>query len=78
MAKMIQCQAMLAVVVSLASTIALAQSSGSAIYIPKCAGCHSPNGIVTDEYMKSRGTPNASDPYIQRLSLKQMFTCVFR
>jgi mono/diheme cytochrome c family protein len=76
MAKMIQCQAMLAVVVSLASTIALAQSSGSAIYIPKCAGCHSPNGIVTDEYMKSRGTPNASDPYIQRLSLKQMFTSV--
>jgi cytochrome c5 len=67
---------MLAVVVSLAGTIAFAQSSGSAIYIPKCAGCHGTNGVVVSQVMKSIGTPNAFDPRIKSLTTRQMFASV--
>ena len=60
----------------LACAAAAAQSSGSAIYIPKCAGCHGANGVVASEYMKSRGTPDASDPNIRSLTANQMFASV--
>jgi cytochrome c553 len=76
MARNIRFHVILTVVVSLGGAAAFAQSSGSAIYIPKCAGCHGVNGAVASEYMKSIGTPNASDPYILSLSAKQMFTSV--
>ena len=76
MTKMILRQAVFAVVISLASAMALAQSSGSATYIPKCAGCHGTNGVVVSAYMKSRGTPDADDPNIRSLTPNQMFSSV--
>ena len=76
MARMIRYHVILAVMLSLASIVALAQSSGAATYIPKCAGCHGTNGVVASAYMKSRGTPEATDPYIRSLTDKQMFSSV--
>jgi mono/diheme cytochrome c family protein len=76
MTKMIQCPVVLAAVITLACAAAVAQSSGSATYIPKCAGCHGVNGIVASEFMRSRGTPGATDPNIMSLSAKQMFNSV--
>jgi hypothetical protein len=76
MTKMIRCPVVLAAVITLACAAASSQSAGSATYIPKCAGCHGVNGIVASEFMRSRGTPSATDPNIMSLSAKQMFNSV--
>lgn len=76
MTKIIRCQVVLTVVISLACAAAFAQSSGSGIYIPKCAGCHGTNGIVVSAPAKSMGALDASDPYIVSLSVDQMFASV--
>ena len=76
MTRNIRLQVVFAVAIYLAGAMAFAQSSGYATYIPNCAGCHGTNGIVASEYMKSRGTPDATDPYIKGLTAKQMFNSV--
>ena len=76
MTKMIRFQAIVAIVISLGSTVAFAQSSGSATYIPKCAGCHGTNGVVVSAPAKSMGALDADDPYIKSLTASQMFSSI--
>jgi mono/diheme cytochrome c family protein len=76
MIKMIRFRVILAAVLSLASPVAFAQSSGADIYIPKCAGCHGTNGIVVSEVSKGMGTRDATDPYIKSLTANRMFSSV--
>jgi len=76
MTKIVRWQTVLTAVISLACAVTFAQSSGSATYIPKCAGCHGTNGVVVSAPAKSMGALDASDPYITSLSANQMFASV--
>jgi mono/diheme cytochrome c family protein len=76
MTKMIRCKVVLTVAISLASTLASAQSAGSAAYMPKCAGCHGTNGVVPAGPAKGMGAKDASDPNIKRLTANEMFASV--
>jgi cytochrome c553 len=55
---------------------AFAQSSGSATYIPYCAGCHGTNGVVVSALVKNMGAMDADAPYIKNLTARQMFSSV--
>jgi len=68
MTKTIRFRVLWALVLSLASTVVFAQSSGAVIYIPKCAGCHGTDGIVVSEYSKGR-VPRMPPTRISRRSL---------
>jgi len=68
--------AVLAVVVSLASVLCLAQSAGEATYKAKCQSCHGVNGTPSAGMAKAMGVKPISDPAIKKLTAEQMFVAV--
>jgi mono/diheme cytochrome c family protein len=75
MTKMIRSQVVLAVAVSLASAVCLAQSGGEAIYKQKCQMCHGPAGIPSAGQARM-GTKPVSDPAIKKLTLAEVIKTV--
>lgn len=75
MAKTIQFLLTLAVVVSLAGAMCLAQSAGQATYKARCQGCHGSAGIPSAG-MAKMGVKPVADPAIKRLTAAQMFSAV--
>jgi mono/diheme cytochrome c family protein len=75
MTKTFRSQAVLAVVVSLASAVGFAQS-GEATYKAKCAACHGATGTPSAGMAKMMGIKAASDPDIKKLSEAQMVAVV--
>ncbi|MGA2168701.1 MAG: cytochrome c [Terracidiphilus sp.] len=76
MTKTIRSQVVLAVAVSLASAVCLAQSGGEATYKAKCQSCHGSAGTPSPGIAKMMGVKPVSDPDIQKLTPDQMFTSV--
>jgi cytochrome c5 len=76
MKKIIQSQVVLAVVVSLASAVGFAQSSGEATYKAKCQMCHGATGTPSAGMAKSMGVKAVSDPDIKKLTVDQMIAAV--
>jgi mono/diheme cytochrome c family protein len=73
---MIRSQLVLAVVVSLASAVCLAQSGGEATYKAKCQSCHGSAGVPTPGMAKMMGVKPVSDPEIQKLTVPEMIAAV--
>jgi mono/diheme cytochrome c family protein len=73
---MIRSQVALAVVVSLASAVGFAQSSGEATYKAKCAMCHGQTGAAETPTAKMLKVKPLSDPDIKKLTADQMFASV--
>jgi len=71
MTKTIRSQVVLAVVVTLASAVGFAQSSGEATYKAKCQSCHGATGTPSAGMAKMMGIKAASDPDIQKLTEAQ-------
>jgi mono/diheme cytochrome c family protein len=71
MTKTFRSQVVLAVVVSLASAVGFAQSSGEATYKTKCAMCHGPLG-TPNAGMAKMGIKPTSDPTMKALTLAQV------
>ena len=69
-------QLVLAVVVSLASAVASAQSAGQATYKAKCQTCHGATGTPSPGMAKMMGIKPISDPDIQKLTDDQMIAAV--
>jgi mono/diheme cytochrome c family protein len=76
MTKTIRSQVVLAVVVSLASAVCLAQSGGEATYKAKCQSCHGSAGTPSPGIAKMMGVKPVSDPDIQKLTADQMAAVV--
>jgi len=76
MRKTIRSQVVLAVVVSLASAVCLAQSGGEATYKAKCQSCHGSTGTPNPGIAKMMGVKPVSDPDIQKLTPDQMADAV--
>lgn len=76
MTKTILSLVVLAMVVSLASAVCLAQSSGQATYKAKCAMCHGATGTPSAAMAKSMGVKPASHPEIKKLTEAQMIAAV--
>lgn len=72
MTKTFRSQVVLAVVVSLASAVGFAQSSGEATYKTKCATCHGPAGTPSAGMAKMMGIKATSDPAMKALTLAQV------
>jgi mono/diheme cytochrome c family protein len=75
MTKSIRSQVVLAVALSLAGTVAFAQS-GEATYKSKCAMCHGATGTPSAGMAKMMGIKPASDPDIQKLSIDQIVAAI--
>jgi mono/diheme cytochrome c family protein len=69
-------QLILVVIVSLASAVCFAQSSGQATYKAKCQMCHGATGTPSPGMAKMMGIKPISDPDIQKLTDDQMITAV--
>lgn len=76
MTKTVRSQVVLAVVVSLASAVSFAQSSGEAVYKANCQSCHGATGTPSPAMAKMMGVKPASDPEIKKLTAEQMFMAV--
>jgi len=76
MTRMIRCQVVLAVVISLAGAVCFAQSIGEALYHEGCAGCHGSAGAAETPVAKMLKVKPLSDPYITSLTANQMFHSV--
>jgi mono/diheme cytochrome c family protein len=76
MTKTIRSQVVLAVVISLASTVGFAQAAGEATYKAKCASCHGATGTPSAGMAKMMGIKAASDPDIKKLSADDEFASV--
>ena len=76
MTKTFRSQVVLAVVVSLASAVGFAQSSGEATYKTKCATCHGPAGTPSAGMAKMMGIKATSDPAMKALTLAQVEAAV--
>jgi mono/diheme cytochrome c family protein len=66
----------LAVAVSLASTVCFAQSPAEANYKTKCQACHGVNGTPSVGMARAMGIKPNSDPTVKTLTAEQMFTAV--
>jgi mono/diheme cytochrome c family protein len=69
-------QMVLAVVVSLASAVCVAQSAGEATYTAKCKTCHGAAGTPAPAMAKMMGIKAVSDPDIQKLTAAQVAAAV--
>lgn len=76
MTKTVRSQVVLAVVVSLASAVSFAQSSGEAVYKANCQSCHGATGTPSPAMAKMMGVKPASDPDIKKLTADQMIAAV--
>lgn len=76
MTKNVRSQVALAVVVSLASAVGFAQSSGEAVYKANCQSCHGSSGTPSPGIAKMMGVKPASDPTIAKLTAAQEFDSV--
>ena len=76
MTKMIRSLLVSAVVMSLASTVCLAQSAGQAIYKAHCQSCHGSAGVPSPEMAKMMSIKAVTDPSIKTLTVAQMITAV--
>jgi mono/diheme cytochrome c family protein len=76
MTKWIRSQVVLAVVVSLASAVGFAQSSGEAVYKAKCQSCHGANGVPSPGMAKAMNIKAASDPEMKKLTAAQDFSAI--
>ena len=76
MRRTLQSPLALSVVLSLASVVCFAQSSGQATYNAKCQMCHGATGTPSPRMAKMMGIKPVSDPAIQALTPDQMFTAV--
>lgn len=68
--------AALAMVVSLAGVLCLAQSAGEATYKAKCQGCHGVTGTPSAGMAKAMGVKPISDSAMKKLTAEQMFAAV--
>lgn len=76
MTKTIRSQVVLALAVTLASTVGFAQSPGEATYNTSCKSCHGATGTPNPTMAKMMGIKAVSDPDIKKLTADQMFTAV--
>ena len=76
MTKTIRSLMVLAIVMSLASAVCLAQSGGEATYKAKCAMCHGATGTPNAGMAKNMGIKAVSDPSIQSLTVAQMIAAI--
>jgi len=74
--KTIRTKVMLAVVISVASAVCLAQSGGEATYKAKCQSCHGASGTPSPGMAKMMSIKPASDPAIKALTVAQMTAAV--
>ena len=75
MTKMVRSLLMLTVAVSLASSLAFADS-GEATYKSKCATCHGAAGTPSAGMAKAMGIKPVSDPAIKALTAAEITTVV--
>ena len=75
MTKSLRSLLMLTAAVSLASTLAFADS-GEATYKAKCAACHGATGTPSAGMAKAMGIKAASDPSMKALSVADMTAAV--
>lgn len=68
--------ALFALIASLASLPAIAQSPGEADYKAKCQSCHGADGNPNPNLAKLLGVKPVSDPDIQKLTPDQMANAV--
>jgi mono/diheme cytochrome c family protein len=73
MRKNVRSLAALALVVSLASTVASAQSSAQAIYKAKCQNCHGATGMADTTMARALKVKPVSDPEVAKISAGTMF-----
>ena len=76
MTKTIRSLMVLAIVMSLASAVCLAQSGGEATYKARCAMCHGATGTPSAGMAKSMGIKAVSAPEIKNLTVAQMIAAV--
>jgi mono/diheme cytochrome c family protein len=72
MSKSIRSQVALAAVLSLASALGFAQSSGEALYKAKCQMCHGATGMADSGAGKAMKVKPATDPDVKKLNAAQM------
>lgn len=75
MTKMVRSLLILTAAVSLAGTLAFADS-GEATYKAKCASCHGSTGTPSPGMAKMMGIKAASDPVMKALSVADMTAAV--
>jgi mono/diheme cytochrome c family protein len=75
MTKMVRSLLILTAAVSLAGTLAFADS-GEATYKAKCASCHGSTGTPSPGMAKMMGIKAASDPAMKALSVAEMSAAV--
>lgn len=75
MSKSFRSKAVLAVMLGLACTAALADG-GDATYKAKCASCHGATGTPAPAMAKMMGIKPVSDPDIQKLSVDQIVAAI--
>lgn len=75
MTKMIRSLLVLTAAVSLAGSVAFADS-GEATYKAKCASCHGSAGTPSPGMAKMMGVKAASDPSVKSMSVAEMETVV--
>jgi mono/diheme cytochrome c family protein len=75
MTKPIRTLLMLTAAVSLASTLAFADS-GEATYKAKCSTCHGSTGTPSPGIAKMMGVKPASDPSVKSMSVAEMIAVV--
>jgi mono/diheme cytochrome c family protein len=66
----------MAVAISLASAVCLAQSGGEETYKAKCQGCHGTAGTPTPGIAKMMGVKAVTDPEIKKLTVDEMIAAV--
>ncbi|MGA2168700.1 MAG: cytochrome c [Terracidiphilus sp.] len=72
MTKTIRSQLVLAVVVSLAGAVGLAQSSGEATYKAKCQSCHGATGLADTTAGKALKVKPVTDPEVKNFAEGRM------
>ena len=76
MTRMIRSQVVLAVMVSLASSMGFAQAAGEATYKAKCASCHGATGTPSPGMAKAMGVKPVSDPDVKKLTSDQIIASI--
>ena len=67
---------LIAATLCMAGTLAVAQSSGEAVYKSKCMMCHGPKGVPSAGMAKMMGIKAATDPAMKKLTVAQMEVAV--
>ena len=62
----------LAALLSVASAISFAQSSGEAVYKAKCLMCHGPAGVANSVVGKSMKVKPITDPSVRNMPMSEM------